>query len=64
MVRWMCGVTLRNRRPSVELRERLGIECVAEVARRGRVGWFGHVEERIRVTGCQSVGSLRLRGKG
>jgi hypothetical protein len=39
----MCGVTLGDRRRSVELKERLGIECVAEVVRRGWLGWFGHV---------------------
>jgi hypothetical protein len=35
-----------NRRRSVELRERLGIECVAEVVRHGRLGWFGHVDRK------------------
>src|SRR5438876_5249533 len=31
MVRWMSGVTLKDRRPSEELRLRLGIEGVEEV---------------------------------
>ena len=26
-----------------ELRERLGIECIGEVMRRGRLRWYGHV---------------------
>ena len=29
MVRWMCGVSLRDRVPSAELRERMGIESVS-----------------------------------
>jgi len=29
MVRWMCGVKLKDRFPSKELRERLGIDDVA-----------------------------------
>jgi hypothetical protein len=42
MVRWMCGgMTLRDRRRYVELRYRLGIECVAEVVRSGRLRLFG-----------------------
>ena len=41
---WMCGVTLRDKVPTVELRRRLGIEGVVEVMRRGRLRWFGHVE--------------------
>jgi hypothetical protein len=39
MVKWMCGVTLKDRR-SVELRELLGIECVAEVVWHGRLRWW------------------------
>jgi L-amino acid N-acyltransferase YncA len=44
LVRSMCGVKLKDRRQSVELRERLGFECVAKMVRCGRQGWFGHVE--------------------
>jgi hypothetical protein len=43
MVRWMCGVILRDRRSSGELNERLGIEGVAEVVRCGCLRWFGHL---------------------
>ena len=28
MARWMCGVTLKDRKPTDELRQRLGIEDV------------------------------------
>ena len=34
-LRWMCGVTWRDKVPTVELRRRLGIEGVVEVMRRG-----------------------------
>ena len=44
MVRWMCGVTLKERKHSEELLARLGIEGVAEIVRRGRLRWYGHVE--------------------
>jgi len=46
MVRWMCGVTLKDRKSSDELLGRLGVEDVVEVVRRGRLLWFGHVERR------------------
>ena len=54
MLRWMCGVTLRDKVPtvvrdkipSVELKRGLGIEGVVEVMRRGRLRWFGHVERK------------------
>jgi len=29
MVRWMCGIKLKDRLPSKELRERLGIDDIA-----------------------------------
>src|SRR3989441_12058657 len=46
MVRWMSGVTLKDRRSSEELRRGLGIGCVDRVVRRGRFRWFGHVERK------------------
>ena len=44
MVRWMCDVTLKERKSNVELRDKLGVESISEVMRRGRMRWFGHVE--------------------
>ena len=46
MLRWMCGVTLRDKVPTVELRRRLGIEGVVEVMRRGQLRWFGHIKRK------------------
>ena len=37
MLRWMCGVTLRDKVPTVELRRRFGTEGVVDVMRRGRL---------------------------
>ena len=39
MIRWMCGVTLKDRCKSEELRKRLDIENdVADVVRKSRLG--------------------------
>jgi hypothetical protein len=46
MIRWMCGVSLREKIPSVKLRERMGVEPIKEVIRRNRLRWFGHVERK------------------
>src|SRR5664279_1077102 len=46
MVRWMCGMTLKNKISSVELYDRLDVEAVSDVVRRGRLGWFGHLERK------------------
>ena len=44
MVRWMCGVRLKNRISSEELNGRLGIVKIMEIVRQGRLRWFGHLE--------------------
>ena len=43
MVKWMCGVKLKDRFPSKELRERLGIDDIALVSQQNRLRWYGHV---------------------
>ena len=43
MVRWTCGVKLKDRLPSKELRERLGIDDLALVLQQNRLRWYGHV---------------------
>ena len=46
MVRWMCGVSLKDRKRREDLCNLLGINCVADVVRRGRMRWFGHLERK------------------
>ena len=43
MVRWMCGIKLKDSLPSKELRERLGIDDIALVLQQNRLHWYGHV---------------------
>ena len=66
-MRQMCGVTLKDRKSSEELRHRIGIENVADVIRRGRLRWFGHVERKEDndwVKACQTLEIDGNRGKG
>ena len=46
MIRWMCGVTLKDRCKSEELRKRLVIADIADVVGKSRLGWFGHLERK------------------
>jgi len=67
MVRWMCGVTLKDRKSSDELLGRLGVEDVVEVVRRGRLLWFGHVERKSQddwVKMCRDLVVEGTRRKG
>ena len=43
MVRWMCGVKLKDRLPSKELRERLGVDDIALVLQQNRLRWYSPV---------------------
>ena len=62
MVRWMCGVTLKNRISSVELYSRLDVEAVSDVVRRGRLRWFGHVERKSHDDGVSACRDLEVEG--
>ena len=46
MIRWMCGVSLKDRNTNEELRNRVGVEDIGTVCRKGRLRWFGHVERK------------------
>ena len=65
MVRWLSGVTLKDRRSSEELRCGLGIVDVDRVVRRGRLRWFGHVERKeaddwvFKCRNLEGVGGVR-----
>jgi hypothetical protein len=67
MVRWMCGVSLKDRCKSDELRNRLGIEDIVDVVRKSRLRWFGHVERRGDnewISACRKVEVVGGVGRG
>ena len=43
IVRWMCNVKTKDRVPSKELRERLGIYDIILTLQQNRLQWYGHV---------------------
>ena len=43
MIRWMCGISLKDRRTNLELRRLVGIEPITTFIRSGRLRWYGHV---------------------
>ena len=43
MIRCMCGVSLKDRRTSEELRKLVGVQPITTVIRSGRLRWYGHV---------------------
>ena len=43
MIRWMCGISLKDRRTNEELRRLVGVEPITTFIRSGRLRWYGHV---------------------
>ncbi|XP_065319059.1 uncharacterized protein LOC135927050 [Gordionus sp. m RMFG-2023] len=60
VIRWMCGVYLRERKISKELRARLGIEMSGVVMLRNRLSWFGDVEHMTKKLGKEMHLNQRL----
>ena len=48
MVKWMCGVSLKDRKRSVDLYSLLGVQSVDEVVRRGRLKFWACTERMSR----------------
>ena len=70
MVRWMCGVKLKDRRSYRELLDRLHVVEIGTVGSRGRLGWYDHVERMPKekwVSKCRELevegDKGRIRGK-
>ena len=42
----MCGVTLKERQPSTELRRLLGVEAIGDVMKGSRLRWHGYVKRK------------------
>ena len=70
MIRWMCGISMKDRRTNEELGRLAGVESIGTVIRSGRLRWYGHVmrkgdEDRVkkciefRVEGSRPVGRPR-----
>ena len=69
IVRWMCGVSLKDKKWSEDLYSLLGVQSMAKVMRRGRLRWFGHVERKNGddwVSACRNVvvAGVRWVGRG
>ena len=67
MIRWMCGVTLKDRCKSDELKKRLDIEDVADVVRKSRLRWFLHLKRKEGgdwVSACRNMVVPGNTGKG
>ena len=63
MIRWMCGVSRKERRKNTDLRNRMGVEDIVSVCRKGRLRWFGHVERKADDDWVKKCTRLEVDGK-
>jgi len=49
MLRWMSGVTLRDRKRTAELVNCLGVENVEQIVGPGQLRWYGHGEQSVKI---------------
>ena len=43
MIRWMCGISIKDRWTNEKLRRLVGVEPITTFIRSGRLRWYGHV---------------------
>ena len=43
LIRWMCGVSMKDRSTLVELRRLVGVVPITTVIRSGRLRWYRHM---------------------
>ena len=46
MLRWMLGISLRERRRNDDIRAEAGVVAISEKIREARMRWFGHIMRR------------------
>ena len=63
MVRWMSGVSLKQRKTNDELRKRMGIRGVRELVEIGRLRWYGHVERMEEGNMVSECRWIKVEGK-
>ena len=63
MVRWMCGIKLKDRLPSKELREILGIDEIALVLQQNRLHWYGMCCKKKMMIGWRNIWSWGSKTK-
>ena len=59
----MCGVSLTDRVPSAELRERMGIESVSDTMKWNRLRWLGLVLWKDDDDWVKKIMSFEVEGK-
>ena len=63
MIRWMCGISLKDRRTNEELRRLVGVEPITTFIRSGRLRWYGHVMRKGDEDWVKNCMEYRVEGR-
>ena len=68
MLRWILGLTLRDRKRNDDIRRVLGVACITDKVRETRLRWYGHIQRReeddcVKRILEANVGGQRSRGR-
>jgi len=68
MIRWMAGVSLKDRKRNQDLRDEFGIDSIGESLTRARLRWMGHVlrksdNDGVKCSMTRKVVGTRLKGR-
>jgi len=68
MLRWILGLTLRDRKRNDDIRHILGVACITDKVREARLRWYGHIQRReeddcVKRILEANVGGQRSRGR-
>ena len=62
MLRWMLGVSLKDRRRNMDIRRAVGVTCITDKVREARLRWYGHVRRREEDVNVRSIMDAEVQG--
>ena len=63
VIRWMCGISVKDRSTREELRSLVGVEPITTVLRSGRLRWYGHVTRKSDENWMKKCMEYRVKGR-
>ena len=63
MIRWVCGVSMKDGRTGEELRKLVGVQPITPVIRSGRLRWYGHVMRKNDEDWMKKCLEYRIKGR-
>ena len=63
IIRWMCGISMKDRKTNEELRRLVGVEPITTVIRSGRLRWYGHVMKKGEEDWVKKCMEFRVEGR-